>query len=219
MSLVSHEFRTPLGITMSAVELLRHYRERLPAEEMDQLLGDIHTATLRMSGMMEQILLLGRVEAGKLAYQTKPLILAEFVDKLRDETLSATNKKCPLELTVENDISGAIGDEALMRHILTNLLSNAVKYSPAESPVAFRVCRKGANAIITIKDSGIGIPEKDQARLFEAFHRASNVGEREGTGLGLLIVKRCVDLHGGTIVMESSEGKGTTFTVTLPLFT
>ena len=218
VSLVSHEFRTPLGVTMSAVELLRHYRERLPAEELDQLLGDIHSATIRMSGMMEQILLLGRVEAGKLAITKAPLILAELTDKLRDETLSATNRKCPIEYVVENDISGATGDEALLRHIFSNLLSNAIKYSPPQSPVQFRICRKGNNAIFTIQDSGIGIPEKDQARLFEAFQRAGNVGEREGTGLGLLIVKRCVDLHSGTIAMQSAEGKGTTFVVTLPLF-
>ena len=218
VSLVSHEFRTPLGVTMSAVELLRHYRERLSAEELDQLLGDIHSATVRMSGMMEQILLLGRVDAGKVAFTKTPLILAEFTDKLRDETLSATNRKCPIEYVVENDISGATGDEALLRHIFSNLLSNAIKYSPAASPVQFRIHRKGNNAIFTIQDSGIGIPEKDQARLFEAFHRAGNVGETAGTGLGLLIVKRCVDLHGGNIAMESAEGKGTTFVVTLPLF-
>lgn len=218
VSLVSHEFRTPLGVTMSAVELLRHYRERLPAEELDQLHGDIHSATLRMSSMMEQILLLGRADAGKLAFQTVPIILAEITDKLRDEMVSATNNKCPIEYIVENDISGAVGDEAILRHIFSNLLSNAVKYSPAGSPVQFRVYRKGANAIFTIKDSGIGIPKADQTKLFEAFHRAGNVGEREGTGLGLLIVKRCVELHGGTIDFHSEEGKGTLFTVTLPLF-
>ncbi len=218
VSLVSHEFRTPLGVTMSAVELLRHYRERLPAEELDQLLGDIHSATLRMSGMMEQILLLGRAEAGKLAFQKAPLILSELTDKLRDETLSSTNRKCPIEYVVENDISGATGDEAILRHIFANLLSNAVKYSPPESPVQFRIHRKGDAAIFTIKDSGIGIPEKDQEHLFEAFHRAGNVGETTGTGLGLLIVKRCVELHHGTITVESAEGRGTTFVVTLPLF-
>jgi signal transduction histidine kinase len=218
VSLVSHEFRTPLGVTMSAVELLRHYRERLPAEELDQLLGDIHSATVRMSAMMEQVLLLGRAEAGKLGFQKSPIILEELTDKLRDETLSASGGKCPLRYVVENDVSGASGDEALLRHIFSNLLSNAVKYSAPASPVDFRVARIGKNAVFTVKDSGIGIPEKDQARLFEAFHRAGNVGEREGTGLGLLIVKRCVDLHGGTISVVSAEGEGTTFVVTLPLF-
>ena len=218
VSLVSHEFRTPLGVTMSAVELLRHYRERLPAEELDQLLGDIHGATVRMSAMMEQVLLLGRAEAGKLGFQKAPIILAELTDKLRDEALSASNGKCPLNYIVENDVSGASGDEALLRHIFSNLLSNAVKYSPDGSPIEFRVARIGKNAVFTVKDNGIGIPQKDQAHLFEAFHRAGNVGEREGTGLGLLIVKRCVELQKGAIVVESAEGKGTTFVVTLPLF-
>lgn len=218
VSLVSHEFRTPLGVTMSAVELLRHYRDRLPAEELDQLLGDIHAATVRMSAMMEQVLLLGRAEAGKLGFQKAPIILAELTDKLRDETLSSSNGKCPLNYLVENDVSGASGDEALLRHIFSNLLSNAVKYSPEGSPVEFRVARIGTNAVFTVKDSGIGIPEKDQAHLFQAFHRAGNVGEREGTGLGLLIVKRCIELQAGTINVQSAEGKGTTIVVTLPLF-
>ena len=93
-----------------------------------------------------------------------------------------------------------------------------MKYSPEGRTVEFRVARIGTNAVFTVKDSGIGIPEKDQTHLFEAFHRAGNVGEREGTGLGLLIVKRCVELQKGTIAVESVEGKGTAFVVNLPLF-
>jgi signal transduction histidine kinase len=108
-------------------------------------------------------------------------------------------------------------DAALLRHILGNLLSNAVKYSPAGSPVELTLRQEEDVAVIVIQDHGIGIPEADQARLYEAFHRASNVGETPGTGLGLLLVKRCVELHHGSIHMQSQEGTGTTFTVRLPL--
>lgn len=126
--------------------------------------------------------------------------------------------RCPIQLHIGSDLEDkALADPALLRHIFSNLISNAVKYSPEGSSVDFTITRAGTLAICTVKDRGIGIPEPDRARLFEAFHRASNVGQRSGTGLGLVIVKRCVDLHGGSIVVDSIERAGTT--VTLPVFT
>ena len=112
----------------------------------------------------------------------------------------------------------ANGDESLLRHIFTNLLSNAVKYSSPDQRVDFIVHREEHHAICRVADRGCGIPESDQKRLFQAFHRGSNVRQIPGTGLGLLIVQRCVVLHGGDIRFESAEGQGTTFTVRLPLF-
>jgi signal transduction histidine kinase len=107
-------------------------------------------------------------------------------------------------------------DDKLMRHIFGNLLSNALKYSPAGGTVDFEV-RADAHAFtFVVRDQGIGIPEADVPRLFETFHRATNVGNIVGTGLGLAIVKRSVDLHGGTIGVRSTLGQGTVFTVTLP---
>jgi len=213
---VSHEFRTPLGITMSAIELLRHYEDRLPDEERRQLFDDIHTATRNMAGLMEQVLVLGRVDAGKLAYRPAPLDLDTLARKLADESLSATNRKCPVEWKAENDLSGACADEALLRHIFSNLLSNGVKYSAAGTPVTFSGKREGAMAVFTVQDKGIGIPDSDLPRLYEAFHRGANVGEIPGTGLGLVIIKRCVDLHQGAIEVASKPGEGTIFTVRVP---
>lgn len=217
ITLVSHEFRTPLGIIMSAVELLRHHGERLSSDKAGELREDIHASTLRMAGLMEQVLLLGRVEAGKAAYNPTKLNLVELCGKLTDEGLSATSHRCPVQFRSEGELTEVQADEALVRHIFSNLLSNAVKYSPEGAPVEFKVHRENGEAVFTVKDKGIGIPKADQARLFEAFHRASNVGEIAGTGLGLLLVKRCVDLHHGSIALESAEGKGTTFTVKLPV--
>ena len=218
VSLVSHEFRTPLGITMSAVELLRNYLDRLSDTKRNELLEDIYSSTLRMSGLMEQVLLLGRVESGKVGFQPAPLDLPVLCDKLVDEALSATNRKCPVTLRTNGDLSGATGDENLLRHIATNLLTNAIKYSPAGSEVEFTSSRDADAVLWQVRDRGIGIPEDDRARLFEAFHRGSNVGQTPGTGLGLLIVKRCVDLHGGSVEFESQVGAGTTFKVRLPVF-
>lgn len=217
VSLVSHEFRTPLGVTMSAVEVLRHYRERITEEKHEELLEDIHSATLRMSGMMEQVLLLGRAEAGKIDWRPLPLDLPDLCGKLVEEGRSSMHDRCPVHFTFEGNFSHAEMDEALVRHIIGNLLSNAIKYSPEGVPVDFTLWRESDDALVIIKDRGIGIPVADQGMLFGAFHRASNVGEIPGTGLGLLLVKHCVELHQGTISVQSQEGIGTTFTVRLPL--
>jgi len=218
VSLVSHEFRTPLGITMSAVELLTNYSDKLPREKRDELLSDIRSSTLRMSGLMEQVLLLGRAEAGKIGFDPRPIDLEELFGKLVDETLSATDRRCPVDVRFNGELAGAMGDESLLRHVFSNLLSNAIKYSETGQPVSIRVDRDGHDAVVEVEDRGIGIPSTDHNRLFEAFHRCRNVGQIPGTGLGLLIVKRCVDLHEGDLRVDSEEGTGTRFTVRLPLF-
>jgi signal transduction histidine kinase len=107
-------------------------------------------------------------------------------------------------------------DDKLLYQVVTNLLSNAIKYSPEGGMVYIDVACEAEQLTLKVSDEGIGIPAKDQQRLFTAFHRASNVGAIAGTGLGLLIVKHAVDLHGGAIVFQSKEGVGTTFVVTIP---
>jgi|JI6StandDraft_1071083.scaffolds.fasta_scaffold12451_2 signal transduction histidine kinase len=218
VTMVSHEFRTPLGIIMSAIELMRHYDERLPQDQRLELQQDIFNATRLMASLMEQVLVLGRVEAGKVGCKTAPCDLDILACKITDESLSATNRKCPITWHPEEDLRGAMADESLLRHIFSNLIANAVKYSPEGSEVTFTARRDGNDAVFQIIDHGIGIPSADRARLFEAFHRCSNVGEIPGTGLGLVIVKRCVELHGGSLEIGSVVGEGSTFTVRLPLF-
>ena len=112
-----------------------------------------------------------------------------------------------------------MADERLLRHILTNLLTNAVKYSNPGQSVQFQITREAADAVCVVRDNGIGIPEADREWIFSAFHRGQNVGDRPGTGLGLVIAKRCVDLHGAKIHVQSSPGAGTTMTVRIPVFT
>jgi len=147
----------------------------------------------------------------------EPFQLADFCQRVLDEQLSVTNRKCPIELHCEIDAE-AEGDEALLRHILNNLISNAVKYSAEGSPVRLRVRRDGAIAIFEVQDDGIGIEPADQKLLFTAFQRGKNVGTIPGTGLGLVIVKRCADLHGGLLSLESEPNKGSRFIFRVSLF-
>src|SRR5262249_21368652 len=218
VNLVSHEFRTPLGVILSSADILQTYHDRLGPQQRATHLQDIRHATQQMTGLMEEVLLLGRVEAGKLQCKPEPLDLAGFCKRLVEEQVSASNQKCPIHLAIEPFPGSANADEGLLRHIFANLLSNAIKYSPAGKPVDFTVRREAADALFEVRDHGIGITAEDQKNLFEVFHRGQNVGEIPGTGLGMVIVKRCVDLHSGKLELASQLGTGTTVTVRLALF-
>jgi signal transduction histidine kinase len=218
VALVSHEFRTPLEVILTSSDILSRYFDRLEPEKRSGYLATIHDSVKRMAGMMEEVLLLGKVEAGRLQFRPEPLDLPALCESLVGETLSATARKCPVSLACQGDLSGARGDEPLLRHVISNLLSNAVKFSPPGAPVTLTVSRRGADAVVEVADRGRGIPAADRGRLFRSFQRGSNVRDTPGTGLGLMIAGKCVEIHGGAIGFESSEGAGTTFRVALPLF-
>lgn len=218
VSLVSHEFRTPLGIIVSATDILESYFDRLKPEQRAGHLQDIRHSAQQMSNLMEEVLLLGKVESGRMTCRVEPLNLGEVCRSILDEQNSATHRKCPITLKLDGVEGTALGDEGLLHHIFSNLISNAVKYSPAGRRVLFTARREGEFAEFTVEDQGIGIEPADREYLFTAFHRGRNVGATSGTGLGLVIVKRCVDAHGGALTFESQPGKGTRITVRLKLF-
>ena len=217
VAMVSHEFRTPLGIIQSSAEILEDYLEDLgPAERKDHL-QSIRKNTRRMAGLMEEALLLGSLDAGKMEFKPAPLELRTFAQRLMDEVRSATNRRCPIELSLSEMPIKIRVDERLLEHIFTNLLTNAIKYSDAGRLVRFEIGCSEAEIVCVVRDQGIGIAEADKEWLFNAFHRGLNVDDRPGTGLGLVIVKRCVELHGGKIKVESQIGAGTVVTVRLPM--
>jgi PAS domain S-box-containing protein len=218
VSLVSHEFRTPLGIIQSSAELLRDFCQKMQPAERDEQLDSITRNTRRMAAMMEDILIFSRLDAGKLDFQPAAMDLECFCRRMVEEVLATTNRRCPIEFSMGAVPLEARADESLLGHTLINLLSNAVKYSEPGATVRFGVQRDGADAVCIVRDQGIGIAENDQQHLFKAFHRGGNVGTRPGTGLGLLMVKRCVELHRGKVDLVSKLGEGTTVTVRLPLF-
>jgi len=217
VSTASHEFRTPLATMLSSAELLEHYAESLSPAEKVNLLQTIQGSAKRMSEMIDDVLTLGRAESGVLKLNLGPTNLRELCGRVVSEFRIAQGKQHIITLDDRFDRLEAHMDERLLRHILNNLLSNAVKYSPPGSEVTFSLARRGEQAAIEIQDRGIGIPLEDQPRMFESFHRASNVENRSGTGLGLAIVKKAVELHGGEISLTSAVGSGTRFTVMIPL--
>jgi len=226
VTMVSHEFRTPLGVVKTAAHLLDRYLDRMTVEESGAKVHEIQSAVDRMVQMMEDFLVHGELQAGKLECKPAPLEVAALCRMCIAEAANPASGPRAIECCIALDANEACLDGKILRHILGNLLSNAVKYSDPERPVTLDVQRiagdpaasLGAHLQFTVTDSGIGIPTPDLAKLFQTFHRAANVGQRPGTGMGLAIVKQCVDVHRGTIQVESREGGGTSFCVCLPLF-
>ena len=218
VSMVTHEIRTPLMHILGSAEVLSRYLERLPAEKRAEHLKNIGTAVQRMNALVEDVLLFSKAEAGRMEFNPVTMDLKTFCAQIVDEVTSATNRRCPFELKFADVFEPARGDENLLRHIFSNLLVNAAKYSPPGTPVSFSVSRDEGNAVFVVRDAGMGIPMEDRKRLFTPFYRGRNVAALQGTGLGLTIVKHCVEQHGGSIAIESKENVGTTVRVRLPLF-
>ncbi len=217
ISTTSHEFRTPLTTILSSSQMLKRYRQKMSEDSQLTHFHRIQSAVDRMTQMLNDLLTLSQIEAGKLEFNPSPLDLEQFCRELVEELQQCEGEQCALALDYQSQCIPVILDDKLLRHILTNLLSNAFKYSPKGSTVRLSVLEQDGLVRFEIQDRGIGIPKEGTKRLFEPFYRATNVGTIQGTGLGLSIVKQCVDLHGGKIAVNSIVGQGTTFTVTLPL--
>lgn len=223
LSTASHEFRTPLTVILSSTDLLERYAARLTEDKKLGYLHRIRSSVKHMTELVDSVLMVEKGRADRIQFNPKPLDIQLFCQELIEEFRLGLGSQHEVILTVEGfDESSqmlAQMDETLLQHILRNLLSNAIKYSPAGSRVSLDLVCGNAKIRFTVTDQGIGIPARDQPRLFESFHRASNVGIISGTGLGLSIVKHSVQQHGGTIKAQSQEGQGTTFIVELPLVT
>lgn len=220
--MIAHDVRNPLNFIIGTTQLLTKYKLTLTDERKQELLDKTEAAAKGIDQLLDDVLLLGRLESGQAGFCLVPLDLAKFCNDLVGEFQSSLKLKPPSDpvtlIFVNHSQSAMVSLEvSLLRRILGNLLSNAIKYSPPNSEVIFELKVTETEAIFSVQDTGIGIPVADQGRLFDSFYRAKNVGRIPGTGLGLSIVKKCVDLHGGEITLISEEGVGSTFTVTLPI--
>jgi PAS domain S-box-containing protein len=215
VAVASHEFRTPLAAILSSIELLDDYGPRLPEDERKEIVGLIKGAVTRMNGMIEQVLLTSKLESGRFVFEPAPRSLPALLVEVASELDQANPQAARIAMRCEGLEEKRLLDAQLLRHILVNLLGNALKYSPPDSEVHCTAGVEGERVRISVRDSGIGIPPEDLPRLFQTFHRGTNVGNIKGTGIGLHIVKECVELHRGSIAVESRPGEGTTFHVDL----
>lgn len=217
VSMTSHEFRTPLSVVLSSAELLQAYGERWSEEKKQTHLIRVQDAATYMKQMLDEVLLIGRAEAGKLSSNAESIDVALFCEDLLESLRLQAGDAHSVSYTKQGQLNDIVLDRQLLMHILDNLLSNAFKYSGPEQEVHFDVTRETATLVFTVADTGIGISEEDQKELFESFHRGDNVGDVAGTGLGLAVVKKSLDVLRGEIAVQSSLGVGSTFTVRIPV--
>lgn len=215
LSIASHEFRTPLTTMRLSTDILEVLCRDLMDERKQQHFNRIYTSIAEMVKLMNEVLLIEKASAGKLNFTPTELDLVELCYKIIEELQFNAGEKYSIKLNSAEQVNAFL-DEGLMRYILSNLISNAIKYSPQGGIIRLKIVSQDEAIILRIQDSGIGIPLENQAHLFEPFYRASNVNNIQGTGIGLSIVKQCVDLHGGEIAVESELEVGTTFTIKLP---
>ncbi|NJN86683.1 MAG: PAS domain S-box protein [Leptolyngbyaceae cyanobacterium SL_7_1] len=224
VTMVCHEFRNPLNNILLAVSSLERYHTQLTSQQKQTYLVGIQDNVERMTQMIDAILLIGRVEAKRIEVHPTQFdaigfcrdVVAELAataptesGEQRGDRIQFTSRAKRLIVTL---------DPCLLRSILTNILANAIRYTPDPGLIQFKVIKQKDHVSFQIADQGIGIPSDDLPYLFEPFHRGRNVSNIAGTGLGLNIVKRFVDLQGGHIDVSSQLGQGSFFQVTLPLF-
>jgi PAS domain S-box-containing protein len=218
VTMASHEFRTPLSTILSSASLIDKYTNVDDVEKREKHIKRIKSAVGNMKDILEDFLSLGKIEEGKIQLNPELLTPGELRDELESvlqemQRLTKLSQQITHTFTVTDDCNI---DRKMLRHIMTNLISNAIKFSPEGSSIDVSSENKKNELVFTIQDTGIGISESDQKHLFERFFRAENASNIQGTGLGLHIVNRYLDLVDGHIELASKLNKGSTFIVHIP---
>ncbi len=216
IAVVSHELRTPLARIQLVDESLENYGSRMTEQQRREKLAQIRIGIQQMTDLIEDILTLNHTESGKLKLEPAFFDLVALSQAAIENIQTSVAHSHTFTFTHHPACTNVYLDQRLIRLIISNLLSNAVKYSPPNGTIYLDLQCDPNQTVVRVRDEGIGIPPEDQARLFEPFFRAHNVGMITGTGLGLAIVKQAVEMHGGSITFESHLGSGTTFALTFP---
>jgi len=217
---VSHEFRTPLTAIQGFAETLLEGALE-DAGNRRRFIEIIYDHARRLARLTDDLLRLAQVEAGKLNLEFRPFNVSEIVQPcLETSRIKAAQKDLQLDLENADSLPRLTGDLRCLQGVLQELLDNAIRYSSPGGRIVIKTGLKESDVIIAVSDTGIGIPKADQDRIFERFYRTDPARSREsgGTGLGLSIAKHMIEAHGGKIRVDSEVGKGSTFTIFLPIF-
>lgn len=216
-SMASHEFRTPLSTILMSAQILASSLQEWSEEKKLRNIQRIELAAKTMRQILDNILTINRAETGKLEYNWVQLNLEQFCHRFVEEMQLNASPHHKIDFIQHGNCDRAYLDANLLHSILANLLTNAIKYSPQGGKISLRLTCEPTELTFQICDRGIGIPQSEQQHIFDAFHRAKNIGTIPGSGLGLTVVKKCVEVHGGSISVTSQVGVGTTFTVKIPV--
>lgn len=215
VSMASHEFRTPLSVVLSSTALIEQYSATAKDERLHKHVTRIKSSVGSLTSILNDFLSLDKLEQGKVEVDADAFDIGTFISEVAEEVQPIRKRGQQIALSHEGD-RNVLLDRKKLRYILVNLLSNSIKYSPEETQISMLSRISDDGITISVQDHGIGIPAEEQKFLFNKFFRAKNTGNIQGTGLGLTIVKRYVELMSGNISFVSSAGVGTTFTITLP---
>ncbi|HMP31031.1 MAG TPA: HAMP domain-containing sensor histidine kinase, partial [Saprospiraceae bacterium] len=214
VSMASHEFRTPLATILSSVSLISRYETTEQQEQRLKHVNRIKDSVSNLTGILNDFLSLSKLDEGKIETSFDKINLVELVKNVEEELLGILKSSQKIHFSFNTPNCNFISDSRILKNILFNLISNAIKYSENDIYCRFEI--KLSKCVICIKDTGIGIPEDDQKYLFDRFFRATNAVNIQGTGLGLNIVKRYIELLNGSISFKSTINEGTEFIVDLP---
>ncbi|MBD2664987.1 two-component sensor histidine kinase [Richelia sinica FACHB-800] len=216
LPILFHQLRVPLNIISFSNSLLKHHTDGLLLEKIKPLIDHIQTAVDQLNSMVEDILLLAKIKSTGIYVDSQIIDLVEFCDNLLSQ-LKIINSEKNINFISKCTCTKVRINQQILQPILQNLLENAIKYSPLDQAVDLILICGEEKVIFQVQDRGIGIPAIDKSRLFEPFYRGRNVENIPGAGVGLSIVKTLVDLYQGEIILDSTVGVGSTFTVILPL--
>ncbi len=217
LSMASHEFKTPLSTVLSSAELIELYESVEQQPKRERHIRRIKDAVNQLTDVLNDFLSLSQLEQGKVNVQAKLVDLRAMLSTSIESSEGQMKKGQFVTLDLAEEPNRIVSDPKLLRHILVNLISNAAKYSPEGAEIVISTGQANDFCRIDVVDQGIGIPQEDQAHLFDRFFRATNVENVKGTGLGLNIVSHYVKLLGGNVTFTSTLGEGSTFSVYLPL--
>jgi signal transduction histidine kinase len=220
ISMASHQLRTPLTSVKGYISMVREGDAGKITKSQDQLLGEAFASSERMVHLINDFLNVSRLQTGKFLIDKRPVNLAKIIEQELDSLVTnAQSRHLVFTYKPPKDFPILNLDEDKMRQVIMNFSDNAIYYSTEGTKIKVKLAVQGKDAILTVTDTGIGVPRAEQSQLFNKFYRASNARKQrpDGTGVGLYLAKKVIDAHGGKVVFESVEGKGSTFGFRLPI--
>jgi PAS domain S-box-containing protein len=217
VSTISHEFRTPLTIIRSSAQMIQKFSNKISENEKHTYFDRIVRTVDYLTGLIENVIFIGKNDAQKLDLKFSLFSISDFIEKLIKDFQQTLAIERKFSMFKNPEINFIRNDERILWLILNNLISNAVKYSNSEHEIIIKIDKVNEYISISVQDFGIGIPEDEQSKIFDHFHRCSNVGSISGTGIGLSVVLESVTKLNGKIDILSNENQGSTFSVMIPI--
>ena len=217
ISMASHEFRTPLSTILSSLNLMLRYHENQQTDKVKTHAKKMKASIANLTEILEYFLSVEKLESGEVKLEYSPMDIQNFTLDFVAEMRDTIDDDLQIQFTSNLIHKEMLMDKKAYRTIIQNLISNAIKYSPKGGRIHIELQTNQQQLLLSISDEGLGIPEEDQRHLFERFYRASNASNIQGTGLGLNIIKKYIELLGGQISFKSTLGKGTSFYISIPI--